>query len=118
MPAQPASGGECEAHRKRAAPGRDERGQGAVPQYRRAKGVRHYEATFFGDEKARKFIRDSKIEPVRELPVEGPLAIRPEIGHRAFDLDDHQVAFLAERDDVGAAAVGEREFEEAGIAEL
>src|SRR4029079_4646992 len=32
--------------------------------------------------------------------------------------DDHQFALVAERNDVGAAAVAEREFEEARIAEL
>src|SRR6266481_895787 len=72
LPAQPACGGEREAQGERAAPGRGERGEGAVAQHRRAKGVRHYEATFFGDEKSRKLVRYSKVEPVRELAIEGP----------------------------------------------
>jgi hypothetical protein len=89
-----------------------------VAQHRRAKGIRHYEATFLGDEDRRKLVRNSEVEPIREIPVQSPFAIRAEIGHRAFDLDYHQIAGLAEREDVGAAPVGEREFEEARIAEL
>jgi hypothetical protein len=118
MAAQPARSGEAKAQGQGAAPGGDERGRGAVSQHRRAKGVCHYEATFFGDEDGRKLVRNSEVEPVGVLPVEGPLAIRAEIGDRAFDLYYHQIAGQAERDYVGAAAVGEREFEEARIAEL
>src|SRR5438874_259594 len=115
---QPARRGERKAQGQGAAPGRGERGEGAMAQQRRAKRVRHYEATFFGDEEGGKLVRHSEIEPVRELPIKGPFTIGAEIGHRAFDLDYHQVAGLAERQDVGAAAVGEREFAKARIAEL
>src|SRR5204862_7801032 len=73
---------------------------------------------FFGDEEGWKLVRHSEVEPVREFPIEGPFTIRAEIGHRAFDLDYHQIAGLAECQNVGAAPVGEREFEEARIAEL
>src|SRR6266446_6394090 len=115
---QPTRRGDRKAQRQGAAPGRGERDEGAVSQYRRAEWVRHYEATFFRDEEGRKLVRHSEVEPIREFPIEGPFAIRAEIGHRAFDLDYHQLAGLAERQDVGAAPVGEREFEEARIAEL
>ncbi len=118
MAAQPARGGAAKAQGQGAAPGRGEREEGAVAQHRRAKRVRHYEATFFGNEEDGKLVRHREVEPIRVLPIEGPFAIRAEIGHRAFDLDYHQIAGLAECDYVGAAPVGEREFEEAGIAEL
>src|SRR4029079_12405196 len=60
----------------------------------------------------------SKVEPVCELPIAGPFAVGAEIGNRTLDLDDDEIARLAERQDVGAAPVGQGEFDEAGITEL
>ena len=90
----------------------------AVAQHGRAERIRHHQATFFGDQTRRKIVRHGEIKPVRELSVGGPFAVGAEIGHRALDLDDDEVAGLAERENVGAPAVGEREFDQAGIAEL
>ena len=116
--AQPGGRRQRETQRQGAAPGRRQRACDTVAQHRRAEGIRHYQATFFGDQKSRKFVRHSEIEPVRELPVAGPFAVGAEIGHRALDLDDDEVARLAERQHVGAAAIGQREFDKARIAEL
>ena len=118
MAAQPARRGERETQGERTAPGGDKRGQETVAQHRRAKGIRHYEATFLGDEDRWKLVRNSEVEPIRELPVQRPFAVRAEIGDRALDLDDQEVARPAEREDVGATPVGEREFDKARIAEL
>ena len=63
-------------------------------------------------------LRHREIEAVREIAIAAPFAVGAEIGDRGFDFDDDQIARPAERQDVGAAAIGEREFEQAGIAEL
>src|SRR5207244_1882570 len=59
LAAQPARGCDREAQGQRAAAGRGERDCGAVAQHRCAKAVRHYQATFFGDEKNRELVRNS-----------------------------------------------------------
>jgi len=95
-----------------------ERGCGTVAQQGRAERVRHYEATFFGDQDGRKVVRHSEIKPVRELSIPGPFTVRAEISERALDLDDDEVTGSAERQDVGTLPADEREFEQAGITEL
>jgi hypothetical protein len=85
---------------------------------RRREAVRHYEATFLGDERHGKTAWYGKIETIGEFAIIGPLAVGTEIGDRALDLDDDQIAAAPQRENIRAAAVGEREFEQAGVAEL
>ena len=59
-----------------------------------------------------------EIETIGEIAVGRPFAVGTEIGNRALDLDDDEVAGLAEGQHIGAPPVGERELDEAGIAEL
>ena len=66
----------------------------------------------------RKVACHGEIEAVGQIAVVRPFAVGAEIGYRTFDLDDHQFAVAAERQDVGAPPVGEREFCEARISEL
>ena len=49
-------------------------------------------------------------EAVGVQPVVGPFAVDPEILDRGFDLDDPDVALPGQRDEVGAAAGGQRQF--------
>ena len=65
-----------------------------------------------------KVVRHREIKTVREIAITCPFAIAAEIGDRALDFDNHEVASLAEPEDIGAAPVDERKFDEAGIAEL
>jgi hypothetical protein len=80
--------------------------------------VRHYEATIIRDQKGWKIAGDSKIQAVGKFSIARPFAIGTKIGDGRLDLDGDQFASLAERKDIGAATVGERKFEEAGITEL
>ncbi len=48
--------------------------------------------------------------------VVAPFAVGAKVGDRGFDLDDQQRAVAAERDDVGAAAVEQRQFGNGGKA--
>ena len=66
----------------------------------------------------RKVVRDREIKTICKIAVTRPLAIGAEIGDRALDFDNQEVAGFAKREDVGAAPVDERKFDEAGIAEL
>ena len=65
-----------------------------------------------------KVVRHREIKTVREIAITRPFAIAAEIGDRALDFDDHEVASLAEPEDIGAAPVDEWKFDETGIAEL
>ena len=65
-----------------------------------------------------KVVRHREIKTVREIAITRPFAIAAEIGDRALDFDNHEVASLAKPEDIGASPVDEREFDEAGIAEL
>ena len=62
--------------------------------------------------------RDREIKTICKIAVGRPLAIGSEIGDRALDLDNQEIASLAKPKDVGAAPVDQRKFDEAGIAEL
>ena len=108
--------GEAQGHRPAA--GRDERMCDTVTQECGTVAVRHYEATIIRDQKGRKIAGDSKIQAVGKVSVARPFAIGTEIGNRTLDLDRNQFASLAEGKDIGAAAAGKREFDEAGITEL
>jgi hypothetical protein len=66
----------------------------------------------------RKVVRDREIKTICKITVTRPLAIGAEIGDRALDLDNQEIASLAEPEDVGAAPVDERKFDEARIAQL
>jgi len=66
----------------------------------------------------RKVVRHREIKTIGKFAVGRPFAIGAEIGDRRLDLDNHQVASFAEREDVGAPSVREREFDEARVAEL
>ena len=90
----------------------------AVAQYRGAERIRHHQATFLRDEHRWKPARHGEVETIGKLAISRPLLVCPKIGHRAFDLDDHQVAALAEGHNIGAATIGEREFDQTGIPEL
>jgi len=118
MAAQPRCGEKREPQGQRLAPGRWQPLRDTVAQHGRAEPVCHDQATFFGDQKPRKVARNREKKPVGKFFVTGPFTIGPEVGHRAFDLDDDEVAGLAEREDVGTASICEREFEQTGIAEL
>ena len=65
-----------------------------------------------------KVVRHREIKTVREIAITCPFAIAAEIGDRALDFDNHKVASLAEPEDIGAAPIDERKFDEADIAEL
>ena len=65
-----------------------------------------------------KVVRDREIQTIRKIAITRPFAIAAKIGDRALDFDNHEVARLAEPEDIGAAPVDERKFDEAGIAEL
>jgi hypothetical protein len=116
LAAQADRGGARDAQHDRPPPGGRYRRRRAVAQNGCAKRVGHDQATFFGDEHGRKPARHGEIKPVGELPVTAPFMVGAEVGDRGFDLDNDQIACPAEREDIGAAAVGEREFEETGIA--
>jgi hypothetical protein len=60
----------------------------------------------------------NEIKTICKIAVGRPFAIGTEIGDRAFDLDNQEITTLAEPEDVGAAPIDQREFGEAGIAEL
>ena len=64
----------------------------AVAQHGRAERIRHHQATFLWDQRSREVIRDSEIKAVREVAVGCPFAVGTEIGQRALDLDDHELA--------------------------
>ena len=66
----------------------------------------------------RKVVRDREIKTNCKIAVTRPLAIGAEIGDRALDFDNQEVARFADPEDVGAAPIDERKFDEAGIAEL
>src|SRR5437868_3677736 len=102
----------------RAASGGGERRCDTVAQQGRPEGIRHHEATFFGDENGWELVRHSEVKPVREFPIAGPFTVGAEIGHRALDLDNDEIAGFAKRQNVGPLSVGERKFGEAGITEL
>src|SRR5262245_25330922 len=61
--------------------------------------------------------RGGEIEPVAMQPVVGPFLVDAEILDRRLDLDDPELAVVAQRHQVGAAAGGERQFADAGMAE-
>ncbi len=88
------------------------------PKHDRAERIRHHQATFIGDQHARKVVWHGKVKAIREVTVGAPFAVGAKIGHGRFDLDDHEVARLAESENIGAAAVGEREFHQAHVSEV
>ena len=65
-----------------------------------------------------KVVRHREIKTIRKIAITCPFAIAAEICDRALDFDNHEVTSLAEPEDIGAAPVDERKFDEAGIAEL
>jgi len=50
------------------------------------------------------------IRGCRKIAVGDPLAVGAEIGDGALDFDNHEIAGFAEGENIGAPAVGEREF--------
>ena len=66
----------------------------------------------------RKVVWDAEIKTICKIAVTCPLVIGAEIGDRALDFDNQEVARFADPEDVGAAPIDERKFDEAGIAEL
>ena len=65
-----------------------------------------------------KVVLDREIETICEIAVSYPLMIGAKVGDRGFDLDDHEIARLAEAQKVRAASTGERKLDEGRIAEL
>ena len=95
-----------------------ERRRARLAQQGSAELVRQHQATFLGDQRLWKVGRDREIKTICKIAVGRPLVIGPEIGDRALDLDNQEIASLAKPKDIGAAPVGQRKFDEAGIAEL
>src|SRR5215470_19993844 len=85
--AQTRCGDAGKAHRQCAATAGIELCCAALAQHRRTEGIRHHQATFIWDQRARKIVRDGKIKAIREVAVGDPLAVGSEIGHRTLDLD-------------------------------
>ena len=108
--------GETQSYRATAR--RGERMCDTVTQQCATVAVRHYEATIFGDQEHWKIARYSKIEAVGKFSIAGPFAVGTEIGDRSLDLYGDKIAGLAKREDIGAATIGEREFDKARIADL
>ena len=61
--------------------------------------------------------RGTAKKAVGKIAVGDPLAVGAEIGDGALDFDNYEIAGLAECENIGATAVGEREFHQADIAE-
>jgi hypothetical protein len=116
--AQPGGGYPGKAQGHGPAPPRGKRGGSAFAQYRRAKRIRHHQATILRDQRGRKPARHGETQAVGKFAIVRPFVVGAKIGDRTLDFDDNQVAALAERQNIGAAAVGEREFDEARIAEV
>ena len=66
------------------------------------------EADIARNDLARKFRRHREIEAVAEIEILLPLRIRLVVDEARLDFEDDDLAFRAERDDVDAAAGGER----------
>ena len=115
---QPRRSGAGKAQGQGAAAARVERRCARLAQQNSAERVRHHQATFLGDQLLRKVARDREIKTISKIAVRRPLTIGAKIGDGVLDLDDHEIAGLAESEDVGTAAVEKREFNEADIAEL
>src|SRR5271154_5973946 len=90
----------------------------AIAKYGCAERIRHHQATFIRDQRTRKVVWHGKVKTIREVTIGTPLAVGTKIGHGTLDLDNHEVAGLAESENIGAPAIGEREFHQARIAEL
>lgn len=118
MAPQPGGSKAGKAQDQSAAPARIERRRAAVAQQYSTERVRHHQATFFRNQDLRKVVWNREKQTIGEIAVDHPLAIGAKIGDRVLDLDDHDVTGLSEPEDIGAAPVGERKFDEAGIAEL
>ena len=116
--AQPHCPDAGEPQSQRASASRGERHRGAVPQQCSTKGIGHHQATFLRNKHLRKVVRHREIKTIGKFAVGRPFAIGAEIGDRRLDLHNYQVASFAEREDVGAPPVREREFDEACVAEL
>jgi len=108
--------GKAQGHRT--APAGAERCRLAIAQQCRSERIRHHQATFIGDQHLREVAGNREIKTVSKIAVGRPLAISAEIGDRSFDLDNYEIAGLAERKNISATPVREREFDEAGVAEL
>jgi len=108
---QPRRRGACKAQGQGAAAARVERRWARLAQQDGAERVGHHQTTFLGDQLLRKMARDREIKTIGKIAVTLPLAVGAKIGDRALDLDDDEVTGLAEPEDVGAAAVEEREFD-------
>ena len=117
-PTQPGCRDARKAQSQSAAAVRVERRRARLAQQSSVELVRQHQATFLGDQRLWKVGRDREIKTICKIAVGRPLVIGPEIGDRALDLDNQEIASLAKPKDIGAAPVGQRKFDEAGIAEL
>jgi hypothetical protein len=115
---QPEGSGAGKAEHHRLAAGCGQRRHGAVAQHLGAKAVGHDQAGGRRDDGPVHERRDGEIELVAEFGIERPFVIGMEVLGRGFDLDDPNLAPVAERHDVGAPAIGERQLAEAGKAAL
>jgi hypothetical protein len=107
-----------ETQRNSAAPPGGEAAGLAVAHDRRSKRVRHYQATIIGDQRGGKPACDGKVQAVGKFAIARPFSVGAEIGERALDLDSDDLTAPPQSQDIGAAAVGEREFDESGVAKL
>ena len=83
-----------------------------------AEGIGEDQSAVLRQDVEGKGLRHGEVEAVAESLVVGPFPVGPEIRDARFDLDDGEAAVRAERDDVGAAPVGEGELGQGRVAEL
>ena len=84
----------------------------ALAQNRTAKSIGDDQPRLFRDEFARKLLGDAEEETIAILDVVGPFRVARIIGLARFGLDDPDLARRRDRHHVGAAAVGEQNFQD------
>lgn len=71
-----------------------------------------------GDERCWEPAGYGKVQAIGKFAIARPFLVRTEIGDRTLDLDSNDLAASPDSQNIGAASVSEREFDERGIAEL
>jgi len=118
MAMQPRRGETGEAQGEGATPAGVEWRSQTIAQQGSAERIRHQQATFVGDQRSGKVVRNREIQAVCKIAVSCPFTIGTEISDRGFDLDDREITRLAKAQKICATSVSERKLDEGRIAEL